>query len=122
LNLGVSCTLAAVTVNGDAECFNTPEWVSIVRIACTAPHEALAALMGCIDGFSDDELCWVGVEVVEAIIDCGWPEIRLEFEAALRESANLRKASSCATPQSDEACELLERSLRPGEDVGRRTS
>ena len=103
-----------------AECFKSPAWIEIVRNSCRAPREALAGLLGCIDSFSDDELCWVGVVVVEAIIDCGWAEIHAEFEAALRESTSLRKAASCAGPQDDEVYALLQRSLRPGEDVGRR--
>jgi hypothetical protein len=106
----------------DGEFFHSPTWVAIVRNSCTHPREALTALLACIDRFTDDELCWVGVEVVEAIIDRGWPAIRPELEAALGESASLRKASSCAGPQSAEACELLERSLRPGEDVRSRSS
>ena len=105
-------------MNSEAECFQNPAWAKIVRDSRRAPREALAGLLGCIDSFSDDELCWVGVEVVEAIIDCGWPEVHAEFEAALRERASLRKAASCAAPQDAEVYALLQRSLRPGEDVG----
>jgi hypothetical protein len=107
-------------VNPEAECFQNSAWAKIVRDSVRAPREALAGLLDCIDGFSDDELCWVGVEVVEAILDCGWPEVRAEFEVALRENASLRKAASCAAPQDDEVYALLQRSLRPGEDVGSR--
>jgi hypothetical protein len=108
-------------VNPEAECFQSQSWTRIVRDSRRAPQEALAGLLGCIDSFSDEELCWVGVEVVEAIIDCGWPEVQAEFEAALRGSASLRKAASCAAPQDDEVYEFLQRSLRPGEDVGRQS-
>jgi hypothetical protein len=108
-------------VNPEAACFQNPAWAKIVRDSSRAPREALAGLLGCIDSFSDDELCWVGVEVVEAIIDCGWHEVQAEFEAALRESASLRKAASCAAPQDAEVYALLQSSLRPGEDVGRRS-
>jgi hypothetical protein len=102
------------------ETFKTSEWTKIVRDSVSAPSQALAALLDCIDHFTDDELCWVGVEAVEAIVDCGWPGIRAEFEAALRTSSNFRKAASCAGPQPDGTYELIQRSLRPGEDIGRK--
>lgn len=106
----------------DFDAFNTPLWGELARACLDAPSFALAELLPLIDGLSDDELCWVGVGYVEAIIDCGWPGIRPELEAALAQSANLRKAASCAGPQDDEAWAIIERSLRPGEDVGRQST
>jgi hypothetical protein len=83
------------------------------------PRGRLAALLPVIAGIDDDRLCQVGVEFLEELVDVHWAEIQPDFEAALREHAELRKALSCCWFNDDAVGDHLATFLQPGEDIGR---
>jgi hypothetical protein len=73
---------------------------------------------------TDDALCWLGVALLEPLIELHWRALGESLDRALIRSGNLRKALSCVW-LSDVADELETRwysLIQPDEHVGRRRS
>src|SRR5205807_1628765 len=61
------------------------------------PSAALKMLTTlCKNAPSDTALCFLGVQVVEPLLDLHWKEIGAAFEAEARRTPSVRKALSCA--------------------------
>ena len=80
----------------------------------------------CETASDDDDLCWIGVNLVEPLLDLHWKAVHDRFEKAAISSANVRKALSCATldirPRGKRKGALVEHRLRdligPNENIG----
>lgn len=74
------------------------------------PMEALDVVLRTCDRAPDDDaLCWIGVVLVEPLLDTHWKMISLRFEAEARKRRALRVAYSCAWTH-------LPRQARPWEE------
>jgi hypothetical protein len=78
----------------------------------------------CENAPNDDVLCFLGVRLVEPLLDLHWKQIGSAFEAEARRRLSLRKALSCAWLDlkgrgSHEMEQRLLSLLPPREDTGR---
>ena len=89
------------------------------------PAAALKLLTAlCDNAPNDDVLCFIGVQMVEPLLDLHWKEIGSAFEVEARRRESLRKALTCAwLDLKGRAGKEMEQRLRdllgPGEDIAR---
>lgn len=70
---------------------------------------------------SDEALCWLGVALLEPLIELHWRALGDAVDRALKQSPSLRKAFSCVwlSGVPAEIENRWEELIRPDEDVGR---
>jgi hypothetical protein len=90
------------------------------------PSTALRVLTTlCENAPGDDALCFLGVRMVEPLLDLHWKEIGSGFEAEARRTPSLRQARSCAwlnlKGSTGQDLEPRLRSLIEPDHVGRRS-
>ncbi len=86
------------------------------------PIQTLAEIVTVANDSPDEDLVWVGVVLIDPLLDCHWDEIVDAFEVAMRTNARLRMAFSCAAPGEvpEEQIQRLMRLVGKSEHVGDR--
>jgi hypothetical protein len=87
------------------------------------PTETLRSVVEASENADEDELVWIAVLLIDPLLDIHWRVIADEFEAAMRQSRQLRMAYSCAWTDVDFPDELdsrLSALVQEDEHIGRR--
>jgi hypothetical protein len=106
-----------------------PDWDDIeyemnrvYKLLTSSGADGIPALVALAESLPDDRLCWLGVSVLEPLLDQRWEQVGEAFERAAQTGPSLRKALSCAWLNDHQLQERLHALVRPEENIGRRTS
>jgi hypothetical protein len=126
LSAAAIARLAAICGRNGGWGSDTLDWFSDYEgLAIDGPADvALKMVIAVCDIADDDALCWIGVSIIEPLLDLHWQEIGEAFEQEARRRAPLRRALSCASldlkgPHHREAEARLMGLIEPDDDIGR---
>jgi hypothetical protein len=91
LDLTAGALVAAIAAGGD-------DWLDYENAVIEGPGDRAleVVLRACAAAPSDDALCWIGVTLVEPLLDLHWREIGEAFLRAAEGSSPVRRALSCS--------------------------
>jgi hypothetical protein len=90
LDLTASAVVAALDAGGD-------DWLDYENAVIEGPGKrSLEVVLAACAAAPDDRLCWIGVTLVEALLDLHWREIGELFLRAAESSRAVRRALSCS--------------------------
>jgi hypothetical protein len=94
----------------------------VYRLVTSSVADGFPALVALADTLPADRLCWLGVSVIEPLLDQHWEEVGEAFEQAAHTHSSLRKALSCASLNDHQLNDRLHGLVRSEEDIGRRSA